>query len=217
MINADVICLFVIDSSTGFDIKWVMNELEHVTNQIDQAKHFAVVFNHKNNASQHDAPALKEAVNEYINRLTGRTRLVYEVYDDLVDLNFATGAQVNTLLERLIHVARTETPDLRSRPVTKTIKAPSRSRPSRVELLKRIDEQSKGSVRWLSPDKFMEQMVKGTLDSWDHICHLRAGFLCLMESILEEHVTFAAAELFLQRLDAMLRAKPGKFHNTFHR
>lgn len=218
LVNSEVICLFIIDASDQYD--YVKYELDHVINRTEEAKHFAVIFNHKIQNSQVDATALKKMVNDRIRsrRGSGLHGATYEVYDDLDRFNAATGEQLDVLLSRLIHIAKTKKPHLRAEPATKAV-LPNASlpKPSRQELLRRIEARSQESVHQLPPDQFVKQMVAGTLSTWDHTCHLRAGFLCLMESIMEEDVVFAAAELFLQRLDAMLRASPGKFRNTFHR
>ncbi|KAL5356111.1 hypothetical protein BJX96DRAFT_185593 [Aspergillus floccosus] len=218
LVKPDVICLFIVDSSDPCD--YVKYELDDVVRNIEEAKHFAVVFNHNDQNDQAHTPELKKMVNDKIRSCRGSRRYgpTYEVYDDLDRFNAATGEQVDILLKRLIHVAKTTTPHLRDKPAMKSVLPEADiPKPSRQELLQRIEERSKESVHQLPPDQFLGQMIAGTLSTWDHMCHLRAGFLCLMESIMEEDVVFAAAELFLQRLDAMLRASPGKFRNTFHR
>ncbi|KAJ5616397.1 hypothetical protein N7537_001511 [Penicillium hordei] len=218
VVHSEVICLFIIDASDQYD--YVKYDLDHVINRTEEAKHFAVIFNHKVQNSQVDATALKKMVNDRIRSRQGSGLYgpTCAVYDDLDRFNAATGEQLDILLSRLIHVAKTNKPHLREEPATKVV-LPNSSipKPSKQELLRRIEDRSKESVHQLPPDQFVKQMIAGTLSTWDHMCHLRAGFLCLMESIMEEDVVFAAAELFLRRLDAMLRASPGKFRNTFHR
>ncbi|KAF7592418.1 hypothetical protein BBP40_000266 [Aspergillus hancockii] len=215
----EVISLFIIDKADTERADEVIFELEYALRGFE-AKYFAVVFNNFENRKPDEAGAQKlvsrtiKAVEEF--KRFGNVPC--EVYDDLVHFNAATGAQTDILMKRLARASKTQRPNLRQElAINQAAATANPPKLSREELLKKIQDGSRDPIHQLSSDEFMRQLIAGQLEKWDHQCHLRAGFLCLMESILAEHVVFAASDIFLERLDKMLRTSPRRFRNTLHR
>ncbi|KAF9887769.1 hypothetical protein FE257_009575 [Aspergillus nanangensis] len=215
----DVICIFLIDKTAPERGDEAIDGLEYAFSHME-AKHFLVVFNNfagrKPQESESQKLVLKtiHAVDK-IRASNSHQNTQYEVYDDLDQFNTATGAQVDILLKRIAHIARTK----KNRATTKQVVPAHASppKPSTDDLRKIISDSAADPIHQLPPEEFMRQCVTGTLEKWDHRCHLRAGFLTLRESIAEDHVVFAASDLFLARLDAMRNANPSKFRKTSHR
>ncbi|KAE8389110.1 hypothetical protein BDV23DRAFT_173295 [Aspergillus alliaceus] len=216
--TSEVICLFVINKTDTERADEVVYELEYLKGI--EAKYLAVVFNNfaYRQSDRVEVRSLVSRVIEVIERLRRLVDFPCEVYDDLDQFNAATGKSTDILLKRLARVAKTQTTKLEKGPVTKRI-AEVENPPSlsREDLLERIREDSTDPTHKLSSDNFMRQLVTGELEKWDHQCHLRAGFLFLLECILTDNVVFAAADMFLECLDKMLKANTGKFRNTLHR
>ncbi|PGH12742.1 hypothetical protein AJ79_04103 [Helicocarpus griseus UAMH5409] len=226
----DALFLFLFDPTEIFDprngahrAQYAIYELKYALERVVEAKYFAVILTKRDLTSrdnpqvQHQISLLKEVLDEY------RPKLPYpcELYDDLDRFSGAKGAQKDILLTRLARVAKIQD-DSEVRTVSMKKQAPlpppdpHRSKPSRKDLLQKIEDGFENRNSLLDSDTFMKSMVSGTLDIWDHRSHLRAGFLTLTECVLRESVVFEAADLFLERLDKMLKAAPHKFRNTAH-
>ncbi|PGH03361.1 hypothetical protein GX51_04092 [Blastomyces parvus] len=229
-LEPNVLVLFIIDPTEIFDpnhgatrAQQAIEELKYALKEIAGAKYLAVIFTKRDQTCRDDPRVelqislVKQVLAEH------RTKVPYpcEFYDDLEQLSGSTGAQTDILLTRLARAATMEEKAIRDSPMKKTAPAPvpnlNPPKLSREELLLKIESGSKDANSLLGPDEFMRQLVSGGLEKWDHQSHLRAGFLTLTECILRENVVFDAADLFLQRLDMMLKAAPGKFRNTSHR
>ncbi|KAL2367997.1 hypothetical protein RJ035_003950 [Blastomyces gilchristii] len=229
-LDPEILVLFLIDPTVIFcpndgarRAQDAIEELKFALTEIVGAKYLAVIFTNRDQTRGDDPRVelqislVKQVLAEH------RTKVPYpcELYDDLEQLSAATGAQTDILLTRLARVAKMEEKAMRDFLMKKTAPSPSPKpnlpKLSREELLVKIDSGSKDADNLLGPDEFMRRMVSGDLEKWDHQFHLRAGFLTLTERILRENVVFDAADLFLERLDLMLKAVPGKFQNTSHR
>ncbi|EEQ84714.2 uncharacterized protein BDCG_07983 [Blastomyces dermatitidis ER-3] len=229
-LDPEILVLFLIDPTVIFcpndgarRAQDAIEELKFALTEIVGAKYLAVIFT-KRDQTRGDDPRVELQISLVKQVLAEhRTKVPYpcELYDDLEQLSAATGAQTDILLTRLARVAKMEEKAMRDFLMKKTAPSPSPKpnlpKLSREELLVKIDSGSKDADNLLGPDEFMRRMVSGDLEKWDHQFHLRAGFLTLTERILRENVVFDAADLFLERLDLMLKAVPGKFQNTSHR
>lgn len=207
----DTIVLFTIDPSDSLGLNENIEEdLRRVL--ACEFKFIAVVFTMcDREVRQEDVVALKERVMRVVD-LWGRAfggKNKCSVWDDL-GVSARTGKGVDELVRRLLHVARTG-----SAPERKKVDVPERL--TDEELLRRIEEGEKNPVHGLGPEEFLRRMETGELDDWDHMCYLRAGYLCLGECIMGEIPAFAAADIFRDKLDKMLKAKPGKFSIRNHR
>ncbi|OJD24269.1 hypothetical protein ACJ73_04374 [Blastomyces percursus] len=224
-LDPEVLVLFLIDPTAIFcpndgarRAQDAIEELKVALTEIVGAKYFAVIFT-KRDQTCGDDPRVELQISQVKQVLAEhRTKVPYpcELYDDLEQLSGATGAQTGTLLTRLARVAKMEEKAMRDFPMKKAAPPPP-PKLSREELLLKIESGSKDEDNLLGPDEFMRRMVSGDLEKWNHQSHLRAGFLTLTERILRDNVVFDAADLFLERLDMMLKAAPGKFRNTSHR
>ncbi|KLJ10140.1 hypothetical protein EMPG_14470 [Blastomyces silverae] len=229
-LDPEVLVLFLIDPTVIFCPGYgasraqdAIEELKFALKEIVGAKYLAVVFT-KRDQTCGDDPRVEIQISQVKQILAEhRTKVPYpcELYDDLEQLSGATGAQTDILLTRLARVANMEEKAVRDFPMKKAAPPPppnlNPQKLSREELLLKIESGSKDANSLLGPDEFMRRMVSGDLEKWDHQSHLRAGFLTLTECILKQNVVFDAADLFLERLDMMLKAAPGKFRNTSHR
>ncbi|KAK2763350.1 hypothetical protein FQN54_009986 [Arachnomyces sp. PD_36] len=207
--------VFVVDASDLSRSHEAIDELWTLVGFIE-ARYLAVVFN-KLDKPVENKQGFEKLVSGIKKVLKHAQGYECEVYDDLDQFSAKTGAQTDILLERLIRAAKTGKKQMPDSQVRKQLDNALLKRPSKEELLEKIEEGAKNPNQQLPPGDFLKRMISGDLETWDHQSHLRAGFLCLAGCQLKESVVFEAAELFLGWLDAMLKAKPGKFRNTRHR
>ncbi|EFW99472.1 ADP-ribosylation factor 6 [Grosmannia clavigera kw1407] len=66
-------------------------------------------------------------------------------------------------------------------------------------------------------DAFWENFLGGTLTSWDHASHLRAGLGVILEGYLKPRGLFAWTDDFIGHLDRLREDRPDLFRNTAHR
>ncbi|ODH27352.1 hypothetical protein ACO22_04213 [Paracoccidioides brasiliensis] len=222
----DVLFLFAMDPTEIFDqhgthiAQYAIEDLKHILERITEAKYLAVIFNKRNQMLRGDPrverqiSSVKEVLDEY------RPKLSYpcELYDDLDQLSGATDAQTDLLVKRLTLAAQMEKNYVRGVSM-KAMVSPHHSslrvpKPLTDDFLGRKETGSNEANDQLDSDEFMRRMVSGELEKWDHQYHLRAGFLTLKKCLLKESVIFDAADMFLERLDMMLKAAPHKFRDT---
>ncbi|KGM92260.1 uncharacterized protein PADG_11444 [Paracoccidioides brasiliensis Pb18] len=222
----DVLFLFAMDPTEIFDqhgthiAQYAIEDLKHILERITEAKYLAVIFNKRNQMLRGDPrverqiSSVKEVLDEY------RPKLSYpcELYDDLDQLSGATDAQTDLLVKRLTLAAQMEKNYVRGVSM-KAMVSPHHSslrvpKPLTDDFLGRKETGSNEASDQLDSDEFMRRMVSGELEKWDHQYHLRAGFLTLKKCLLKESVIFDAADMFLERLDMMLKAALHKFRDT---
>ena len=223
-INPEAIILFMIDASKDYTFQDDLDELHRMLNE--DIGFLGVVFT-KRDAEKCKENNLDEWARKVKDILVQYSHIPTELYDDLGQFSALTGTQTDELLKRVAHAtkkvgkqkkqkqkpAETEkAKDEKRKPLPSALPKPL----SKEELFKKIEEAAKNSNHELASDEFMRQMETGELDMWDHMSHLRAGYLCLHDSLGKGDVVFVAASKFLAKLDDMLKSKPGKFRNTKH-
>jgi GTPase SAR1 family protein len=219
MKGPDNLYLFLIDITDSARADEALHDLAFLLRSAE-AKYVAVVFN-KCDLKPWEDPEVQEVVarvKEVVQLYKSDVKFQCDVYDDLTKFSVATGEQTDVLLDRLAHVAAAKKKNVHQSLVAKKqqpIANPEPPRPSKEELLEKIHLSHANSM--LPPAEFMSQMVAGELENWDHRSHLRAGFLTLLECLHKKSVVVDATDLFLDRLDRMLKSAPGKFRNTSHR
>lgn len=89
-----------------------------------------------------------------------------------------------------------------------------------------VKQNSEDPYTNLTPREFLGKMESGTLETWDHRAHLRAGFYVLVDHLKAGHGLWDAAEDFLAKLETMLsndakkaevEKREKRFRNTVHR
>lgn len=66
-------------------------------------------------------------------------------------------------------------------------------------------------------EAFWKDFLEGTLASWDHAAHLRAGLGVILQVYLKPRGLFAWTDEFMGHLDRLREARPDLFRNTAHR
>lgn len=63
---------------------------------------------------------------------------------------------------------------------------------------------------------FWEVFLSANLTSWNHLGHLQAGYLVMLQSIERKHGMLKCASTFLEHLARLREARPDVFRNTAH-
>ncbi|PGH10537.1 hypothetical protein AJ80_07482 [Polytolypa hystricis UAMH7299] len=210
------IVVFLIDASDTERMDYSILELKILLDGHYDIQHMVIVFTKLD---------LAEATTNFPD-LVKRTKAVVssyktlgfqcEVYDDLNRFSAATGAQMDILMKRLVSIANKVPTNVMKEPAQKASEPPKGHSPYE-EFRKRATEESKHVDQKLSADEFMARMIVGKLTDWSHYPHIRAGFITLCDCLLKESVVFEATDIFLEKLEKMLKASPGRFRNTVHR
>lgn len=220
--NSETLVLLMIDASQSHFLEEALDELDYMLNK--DIGFLGVVFSKrdhgkcKENNLDEWARKVRDILGQY-------SQIPSELYDDLDQFSAFTGAQTNELLSRLALAVKTQV--VKQKPVEtmqpKQEKKKKKPLPSwlpkplsKKELFEKIHEAAKNPNHQLSSNVFMQQMEMGDLGAWDHISHLRAGYICLHESLRKGNGVFVAAVSLLEKLDKMLNSKPDKFENTKH-
>jgi hypothetical protein len=86
--------------------------------------------------------------------------------------------------------------------------------PTEAELITRIQQ---GQVNDLGANAFWEAFMSAEIPAWNHRCHLRAGYVLLLDTLRSGGGIFDCAEVFLEHLQRLKDAHPDRFRNTEHR
>lgn len=89
-----------------------------------------------------------------------------------------------------------------------------RGKPPTAEELDVLASEAVSSVQ--PADVFWREFLDGKLVSWDHVSHLQAGYIVLIECMAQGKGVFESAEVFLQHLARPREAQPDQFRNTAH-
>ena len=85
---------------------------------------------------------------------------------------------------------------------------------SEAGLIARIMEEGHEEV---NATTFWNDFLTGEIPEWNHRSHLRAGYIILLDTLLQGQGIFETAEIFLDHLKRLKDLKPDRFRNTEHR
>jgi hypothetical protein len=83
-----------------------------------------------------------------------------------------------------------------------------------ASLIARIQREQ---VEELDADAFWAAFLSTDIEEWTHRCHLRAGYILLLDTLRSSGGIFSCAETFLEHLQRLKEANPDRFRNTEHR
>lgn len=86
--------------------------------------------------------------------------------------------------------------------------------PSQTDLVARILKEGREEA---SATIFWNDFLSGKILEWNHRSHLRAGYIILLDTLLQGKGIFETAEIFLDHLRRLKELKPDRFRNTEHR
>ncbi|SPJ81497.1 probable ubiquitin thiolesterase L3 [Fusarium torulosum] len=86
--------------------------------------------------------------------------------------------------------------------------------PSQDELLNQIRKAIAESV---DAETFWKFFMDGSLESWDHYTHLRAGFFVMHDSFAQGLGLLECADAFMAHLNRLREGNPERFRNTAHK
>ncbi|KAF4979428.1 hypothetical protein FZEAL_4371 [Fusarium zealandicum] len=86
--------------------------------------------------------------------------------------------------------------------------------PSEEELVQRVE---KAIVESVDTYGFWGSFMDGSLASWDHYAHLRAGFFVMHDCFAKGSGLLECADEFMAHLDRLRQGNPERFRNTAHK
>ncbi|RSL95192.1 hypothetical protein CEP52_012208 [Fusarium oligoseptatum] len=101
-----------------------------------------------------------------------------------------------------------------AQPDTKTQVAELEKGPSDTEL---IDRAKKANADAVDAESFWASFLDGSLSSWDHYTHLRAGFFALHDCFARGFGLLECAGEFMAHLNRLRQGNPERFRNTAHK
>ncbi|KGQ01353.1 hypothetical protein PAAG_11930 [Paracoccidioides lutzii Pb01] len=181
-------------SSNNTKLNNAIEDLKHILGRITEAKYLAVIFTNRNQMLRGD-PRVERQISSVKETNLVELQMLRLILAARMEKNYVQGVSMKAMVP----------------PHHSSLRAP---KPLSDDFLGRKETGSNDVNDQLDSDEFMRRMISGELEKWDHQDHLRAGFLTLKKCILKESVIFDAADLFLERLDMMLKAAPHKFRDT---
>ena len=86
--------------------------------------------------------------------------------------------------------------------------------PNEEELLNRIRQANAKSA---DAKTFWNAFMDGSLESWDHYTHLRAGFFVMHDCFARGLGLLECADEFMAHLNRLREGNPERFRNTAHK
>ena len=86
--------------------------------------------------------------------------------------------------------------------------------PNEEELIERI---RKANTDRLNAQNFWESFMDGSLSSWDHYTHLRAGYFVMHDCFSRGLGLLECANEFMAHLNRLREGNPERFRNTAHK
>lgn len=101
-----------------------------------------------------------------------------------------------------------------TKPDTKAQVAELEKGPSDTELIERV---KKANADAIDAESFWASFMDGSLSSWDHYTHLRAGFFVLYDCFARGFGLLECADEFMAHLNRLRQGNPERFRNTAHK
>jgi ubiquitin carboxyl-terminal hydrolase L3 len=176
-----------------------------------EAKHMFILFN-KQDLLQPDE---REKV---IKDLKGRIEAEIKPYNDKLDirildypgLSALNGMQLPPVMDEIRQTLQPK----RAAQDTKSEIEKREKGPSEDELLNQIRKANAESV---DAETFWKFFMDGSLESWDHYTHLRAGFFVMHDSFAQGLGLLECADALIAHLNRLREGNPERFRNTAHK
>ncbi|KAM0246576.1 hypothetical protein ACHAP5_004700 [Fusarium lateritium] len=176
-----------------------------------EAKHMFILFNKQDllppDEREKVVKSLKGRIEAEIKPFNGKLDIRILDYPGLSALN---GMQLHPVMDEIRQT-------LQPRKASQNTKAEIEKRergPSQDELLNQIRKTNAESV---DADTFWKLFMNGSLESWDHYTHLRAGFFVMQDSFAQGLGLLECADAFMAHLNRLREGNPERFRNTTHK
>ncbi|UZP46560.1 hypothetical protein NXS19_014372 [Fusarium pseudograminearum] len=176
-----------------------------------EAKNLFILFNKQDLLSPEDAANavrdLKSQIEKEIKPYKNKLDIRILDYPGLSALN---GTHLHAAMEeiRMALKPAKPTPNVKAE-IEQKVKGPSED-----ELINRIRQENATSV---DAQTFWKRFLDGSLESWDHYTHLRAGFFVLRDCFARGVGLLECADEFMTHLNRLREGNPERFRNTAHR
>ncbi|RGP80536.1 ADP-ribosylation factor 6 [Fusarium longipes] len=175
------------------------------------AKNMFILFNKQDHLSPEEAAKvvkdlrsqIEKEIKPYENKLDIRIL-------DYPGLSALHGTQLHPVMEEISTALKPAKP-------TKNIKAEIEQKekgPSEEELVNRVRQEN---ARSTDAQTFWKAFMDGSLESWDHYTHLRAGFFVMHDCFARGLSLLECADEFMAHLNRLREGNPERFRNTAHK
>ncbi|CAG7559994.1 unnamed protein product [Fusarium equiseti] len=176
-----------------------------------EAKNMFILFNRQDHLSPEEAAKvvkdLKVVIEKEIKPYENKLDIRILDYPGFSALN---GTQVHPAIEEIRKALKPVQP-------AQNTKAEIEQRekgPSEEELLNRIRQANAQSA---DAKTFWNAFMDGSLESWDHYTHLRAGFFVMHDCFARGLGLLECADDFMAHLNRLREGNPERFRNTAHK
>ncbi|PNP61570.1 hypothetical protein FNYG_13720 [Fusarium nygamai] len=176
-----------------------------------EAKHMFIIFNKQDLLSEEERPII---VKDLKDKIEAETKPYADKLDikilDTPGLSALGGCQVHNVMDEIRKTLKPKT-------AAKDTKAEIEMRekgPGEEELRNKIRTANAQSV---DANTFWESFLDGSLESWDHYTHLRAGFFVMHDCFGRGLGLLECADEFMKHLNRLREGNPERFRNTAHK
>uniref|UniRef100_A0A4E9DWQ4 Ubiquitin carboxyl-terminal hydrolase n=1 Tax=Gibberella zeae TaxID=5518 RepID=A0A4E9DWQ4_GIBZA len=176
-----------------------------------EAKNLFILFNKQDHLSPENAASI-------VRDLKSQIEKEIKPYENKLDIRILDYPGLSALNGTHLHAAMEEIRmALKPTKPTPNVKAEIEQKvkgPSEDDLVNRIRQENATSV---DAQTFWKRFLDGSLESWDHYTHLRAGFFVLRDCFARGVGVLGCADEFMAHLNRLREGDPEKFRNTAHR
>ncbi|CAF3621372.1 unnamed protein product [Fusarium graminearum] len=176
-----------------------------------EAKNLFILFNKQDHLSPENAASI-------VRDLKSQIEKEIKPYENKLDIRILDYPGLSALNGTHLHAAMEEIRmALKPTKPTPNVKAEIEQKvkgPSEYDLVNRIRQENATSV---DAQTFWKRFLDGSLESWDHYTHLRAGFFVLRDCSARGVGLLECADEFMAHLNRLREGNPERFRNTAHR
>ncbi|CAF3640720.1 unnamed protein product [Fusarium graminearum] len=176
-----------------------------------EAKNLFILFNKQDHLSPENAASI-------VRDLKSQIEKEIKPYENKLDIRILDYPGLSALNGTHLHAAMEEIRmALKPTKPTPNVKAEIEQKvkgPSEYDLVNRIRQENATSV---DTQTFWKRFLDGSLESWDHYTHLRAGFFVLRDCFARGVGILECADEFMAHLNRLREGNPERFRNTAHR
>ncbi|PCD32338.1 hypothetical protein FGRA07_09590 [Fusarium graminearum] len=176
-----------------------------------EAKNLFILFNKQDHLSPENAASI-------VRDLKSQIEKEIKPYENKLDIRILDYPGLSALNGTHLHAAMEEIRmALKPTKPTPNVKAEIEQKvkgPSEDDLVNRIRQENATSV---DAQTFWKRFLDGSLESWDHYTHLRAGFFVLRDCFARGVGVLGCADEFMAHLNRLREGDPERFRNTAHR
>ncbi|GKU02123.1 adp-ribosylation factor 6 [Fusarium langsethiae] len=177
-----------------------------------EAKNMFILFNKQDHLSPDEAVKV-------VKELKSQIEKEIKPYENKLDIRILEYPGLSALHGTHLHTAMEEIRmALKPTKPIQNVKAEIEQRdkgPSEDELVNRIKQGN--ATTSVDAQTFWKGFLDGSLDSWDHYTHLRAGFFVIRDCFARGLGLLDSADEFMAHLNRLRDGNPERFRNTVHR